>query len=258
MLVGTVQDITEQRRAEQTIAAQTAHLRDMQAELVYLARLSAMGTMAATLAHELNQPFAAISNYAAGVKRLSKEPQVREGLTQIEKNIDRAGQIIRHLRAMTARGSTSHVRTDLSVIIRDAVALVTKDACGENEIECQVEVGTFVSADPIQIGQVVINLVKNACEAMEDHPAKKITIKAERLRDSIQVSVRDLGPGIPVELLPTMFDGRPSTKPEGMGIGLSISRTIVESHGGHIVAENCEDGGARFWFTLPLSSVDAA
>ena len=109
----------------------------------------------------------------------------------------------------------------------------------------------FVDADPVQIGQVIINLIRNACEAVADSPSKNIRIEVTKQRKSVRVAVTDSGPGIAADLLSTLFEGKASSKPHGMGIGLSISRTIVESHGGHIGGENLEGGGACFWFTLP-------
>lgn len=251
VMVGTVQDITERRRAEEVISHQTRQLKEMQADLVYLARQSAMGTMAATLAHELNQPLAAIGNYAAGVKRLvSADREATAGVEEIEKNAARAGEIIRRLRDMTRRGTTNYARTNIAEIIKDALTLVGRGACADTNLDCHIAGAQFVEADPIQIGQVVINLVKNACEAVEDQKIRKVIIETSILGDSIQVSVSDTGPGIAPEALPVIFDGCTSTKPNGMGLGLSISRTIVEGHGGNIGAENSADG-ARFWFTLP-------
>jgi two-component system sensor kinase FixL len=251
--VGTVQDVTERRHAQETISAQNARLKEMQAELIFLARQSAMGTMAATLAHELNQPLTAISNYARGLGRkletsgdLSAMAEILEALNE---NALRAGEIIRRMREMAREGSLRKEQLDVGEMIRETARFA---GLGRECVEFDFDIrhSRKVSADRIQIQQVLVNLLRNACEAVEQAGGGGITISTKDDDPDVTICVTDTGTGIDPAIFPSLFEAKVSTKPEGMGIGLSISRTIIEAHGGRIWAENI-GGGARFCFTLP-------
>lgn len=252
--VGSMSDITDRRRAEEK-------LQRVQAELVHVSRLSAMGALASTLAHELNQPLTAITNYMAGSSRLlaggaSNVDAVRVALEAAESSAIRAGEIVRGLRELVARGNVRIRREELHRIVEDAAVLAFVDAKRQG-VTHSVRIDPaahWVEADRVQLQQVIINLVRNAVEAMKGLPRREITIGAVPLADGmIEVSVADTGHGLPEKIRDALFSPFHGTSPDGMGIGLSICRTIVEAHGGRIWADDAPDGGAVFRFTVPRS-----
>ncbi|HLL59276.1 MAG TPA: PAS domain-containing protein, partial [Allosphingosinicella sp.] len=251
--VGAMMDVTDRRRAD-------AELRQMQAELIHVSRLSAMGTMASTLAHEINQPLTAVTNYVLGSRRLlegdRKEaiPQVLEALEAAESASLRAGQIVRKLRELVSRGNVSPGPEELPKLIEDAslIAFVDEHLHGVTHRTDLDPKAIWVDVDRIQIQQVLINLIRNAVEAMENQPRREVTIRTRAAPNAmVEVSVADTGSGIPADVREALFSPFKSTKADGMGIGLSISRTIVEAHRGNIWAEDSDGGGAVFRFTLP-------
>jgi two-component system sensor kinase FixL len=249
--VGAMQDLTERHRAE-------AEIRRMQAELIHVSRLSAMGTMASTLAHELNQPLAALSNFLSGTKRLAERPDVpREALVEAldgaEAAARRAGEILRRLRDLVSRGKVSVQTENLPQLIDEAcvLAFVDEGALGVTHRLSTDPKAAWVKVDRIQIQQVLINLVRNAVEAMAESVRREVTIATRVAGNMIEVAVTDTGPGIAPAHMGSLFSEFMTTKSEGMGLGLPISRTIIEAHGGEIRAENRPQGGAAFTFSLP-------
>ncbi len=244
--------------AERIDAQQRMHV--MQAELIHISRVSAMGTMASTLAHELNQPLAAVMNYVAGSRRmlaradLTTPPEILDALDAARANAQRAGDIVRRLRDLVARGEVNRQVEDLPALIDDALKLGMVDAASSG-VDCLLRLDPAVTAvlvDRVQIQQVLINLVRNAMEAMQHSPKKLITIASHRLNDDmIEVMVIDSGPGIDPATMALLFSPFNTSKSNGMGIGLSISRTIIEANGGSITGSNGTDGGAIFRFTMP-------
>lgn len=257
--VGAVVDLTERRRAE-------AELRRTQAELIHVSRVSAMGTMASTLAHELNQPLTAVTSYVRGSRRLldtMKEPgaqQVSEALEYAEAGALRAGQIVRRIRELVSRGTVSVGPEDLCRLMDDAsvLAFVDEHLHGiSHKIEIDPD-ARWVDVDRIQIQQVLINLIRNAVQALQNSKRREVTISCKSWSDDmVVVTVSDTGAGIPASVRDALFSPFHSTKPGGMGIGLSISRTIVEAHHGKIWAEDGGTGGAVFRFTLPRADTPA-
>jgi PAS domain S-box-containing protein len=251
--VGAMTDVTERRRAD-------TELRQVQAELIHVSRLSAMGAMASTLAHELNQPLTAVANYVQGSRRLLAQaegqagPPVLEALEAAEEASLRAGQIVRKLRELVSRGNVSPEPEELPKLIEDAnlIAFVDEHLHGVTH-RSELDPGAvWVNVDRIQIQQVLINLVRNAIQSMHDQPRREVTIRTRVAPDSmVEVSVADTGAGIRPDVREALFSPFKSTKAEGLGIGLSISRTIIEAHHGKIWAEDGEEGGAVFRFTLP-------
>jgi two-component system sensor kinase FixL len=251
LFTGFVRDLSERRETER-------RLQEMQSELVHVGRLTAMGEMASALAHELNQPLSAIANYLRGSARLLGQaepdlPRVRDAITQAGDQAQRAGQIIRRLRDFVAKGEAERRVERLPKLIEEAgaLALVGARAAGVRvrfDLDPAVD---MVLADKVQIQQVVLNLVRNAIEAMAASPVRELVVSAAPVEDDmIEVSVVDTGPGIDPEIAAQLFQPFVTTKPTGMGVGLSICRTIIEAHGGRIWVEPAPGGGAAFHFTL--------
>jgi two-component system sensor kinase FixL len=250
---GFIRDLTERQKAE-------ARLQELQSELVHISRLTAMGEMASTLAHELNQPLSAITNYMKGSRRLlldrSDETSVmiREAVDKSADQALRAGQIIRRLRDFVARGESERRVESLAKIAEEASALAlvgAKDLGVRTQFQFD-RAHDLVLADKVQIQQVLLNLIRNAIEAMQDAPTRRtLTISSDGASDGmVALSVADTGPGIAPDVAAHLFQPFFTTKREGMGVGLSICRTIVESHGGRIWTEPNPQGGTIFRFTL--------
>jgi two-component system sensor kinase FixL len=248
---GFIRDLTERQNAE-------ARLQELQSELVHISRLTAMGEMASTLAHELNQPLSAITNYLKGSRRLLAEQSDETSVTvrdAIDKSADqalRAGQIIRRLRDFVARGESERRVESLAKIAEEASALALVGAKDQGvRTRFQLSRGEdLVLADKVQIQQVLLNLIRNAIEAMHDSGRRELTISALNDKGMVTVSVADTGSGLAPEMSKQLFQPFVTTKREGMGVGLSISRTIIEAHGGRIWAEPNPGGGTIFRFTL--------
>jgi len=240
---------TERRRQEQE-----AELALARVSLLHFSRNSAMATMAGTLAHELNQPLTALANYAAGLERLVDDTNERDalklGLSEVRANAHRAGEIIRRMRSIAEGGSVHRAPLDLRALISETLHLL-KVECAPVRVQVQVSSESMPEGDPVQIQQVLVNLVRNACEALTGQERKELQITVSKEDEFTRVSVCDSGPGIDPSILPTLFEPKPSGKANGMGIGLSISRTIIEAHGGRLTGENLRHGGACFSFTLP-------
>ena len=249
---GFIRDLTERQQTQQ-------RLQELQSELVHISRLTAMGEMASTLAHELNQPLTAIANYLKGCRRLlegsgdERAGMVRDAMDKAAEQALRAGQIIRRLRDFVARGESERRIENLSKLVEEASALAL---VGAKEVGVRVSFRfdprvRLVLADKIQIQQVLLNLMRNAIEAMQDCPRRELVISTRALEGRmVEVSVADTGPGIADEIASQLFQPFVTTKRHGMGVGLSISRTIVEAHGGRLRVEPNPGGGAVFRLTL--------
>lgn len=252
---GFIRDLTEREETE-------ARLQEIQNELARLARLNELGEMASTLAHELNQPLAAIANYSQGCVRLleslAEEPaaQMREALEDTARQSLRAGEIIRHLREFVTRGETEKAPHDLRKLIEEAsaLALVGSRELGVRSVFAFSPNTKMVLVDRVQIQQVVINLVRNAMEAMRDAGRRELIVRTlPDGPDQVVVEVEDTGPGISDEIAARLFQPFVTSKASGMGIGLSISKRIVEAHQGNISARRNETGGMTFRFSLPVA-----
>ena len=253
---GFIRDLTERQKTE-------ARLQELQSELVHISRLTAMGEMASTLAHELNQPLSAISNYLKGSRNLL-EGRSDENATTIRSALDkaadqavRAGQIIRRLRDFVSRGETERRAESIGKLVEEASALAlvgVKDRGIRVQFQFDPSVD-LVLADRVQIQQVLLNLIRNAMDAMETSEVRDLTIAiAPTDKNFVRISVADTGSGVAPEVAKQLFQPFVTTKRHGMGVGLSISRTIVEAHGGQIWVEQNPLGGTIFRFTLPTVS----
>lgn len=249
---GFIRDLTERQKTE-------ARLQELQAELLHISRLSAMGEMASALAHELNQPLSAIANYMMGSRRLLEgqtdetSRMVRDAMDKAAEQSLRAGQIIRHLRNFVARGENDKRMESLKKLVEEAAALAlvgVKDHGVRVDFRLDESIDS-VFVDKVQIQQVILNLIRNSIEAMAGLPRRELTVSTHAADDNmVAVSIADTGSGLSPEVLPRLFEPFVSTKDHGMGVGLSISRTIVEAHGGTITARSNEGGGTMFCFTL--------
>lgn len=239
----------------------------LQAQLIHISRVSAMGTMASTLAHELNQPLAAVMNYVVASRYLLANgterapPKILAALDAARANANEAAEIVRRLRDLVARGEVKRQQEHLPTLIDDALKLGLIDA-GSVGVNCQVTLDSQASAvlvDKVQIQQVLVNLIRNAVEAMQHSSAKEIRITSRRLAGKlVEVTVVDTGPGIDPVIKTKLFSPFNTSKSDGLGIGLSISRTIIEANGGTIECSNGIDSGmgcgAIIRFTLPRAT----
>jgi signal transduction histidine kinase len=231
-------------------------LAETQAHLVQVARLNAMGEMAGTLAHELNQPLTAITNYLSAAQHLAAggNPRLGELLQKASDQALRAGQIVSRVRANVDRGEIEASQQSLTSLVQEAVE-VAVSGLPRDEVAIRYEFdrgADLVMADRIQVQQVVLNLVRNAVEAMAESPRREVRIgSGEGAPGFLDVHVADTGPGIAPDVAERLFQPFVSGKADGMGVGLSISRNIIEAHGGRIWTSRNGDGGATFHFSLP-------
>lgn len=251
-------DIDAERKAQEEIGRE---VHGLQNQLIHASRVSAMGAMASAMAHELNQPLSAISNYLEAAGRHLERGDGSAGaetLFAIEAASGcalRAGDIIRRLRAMLVHGDAKRQRASVAELIAEARALATVGGVGARvEYRQKVPPSLQILADPIQIQQVLLNLMRNAIESMEESPAPRLTVTAAAKGEMVEIVVRDTGPGIDPALRELLFEPFTSTKEDGMGVGLSICRTIVEGHGGRIWADWAQGAGTAFHLTLPSAA----
>ncbi len=254
-LLGITRDITEHKQAEE-------QARRHQTELARVARLSTMGEMATGIAHELNQPLSAIANFSRGCIRRLRSGEITteemiEPLVEVCEQAERAGEILRHVRDFVRKSELKTKPMDINQIVR-AVVKFTEHEARHHRTMMHLQLDPKlpkVEADSIMIEQVICNLVRNAVEAMAEanSPRREITIRTHLFgNDAIEIEIGDTGPGIDEAIMDQVFDQFFTTKPDGVGMGLSISRSIIESHGGHVRAES-GGTGASFRFTLPTS-----
>ncbi|QDM41805.1 PAS domain-containing sensor histidine kinase [Altererythrobacter sp. TH136] len=244
-------DVTAEKTAEQQLAL-------LRSEIAHVSRVNIMGMMAATLAHELNQPLAAISMFAsAGLRSLragtAPLEHLEDVLGEVEGAARRAGDVIRSIRDLTRRGETSRTCFSLTEALAESARLVRVGDCNSSSIVVAISDDIPVVADRVQIQQVVINLLRNACAAKTAQP-NTVTLGAHVAADAIVVSVRDQGQGLSVEAAQNIFIWTDSRKEGGTGLGLAICRTIVESHGGRIWLEQSDLSGSEFRFSLPQNT----
>lgn len=257
-LGGLIEDVTERRQALEK-------LRQREAQLAHVTRLATMGELLAGIAHEVNQPLYAISNYAWACSRslqANDQPlpleKVRGWCEEIQGAASRASEIIKRLRDFTRRGDQQRTVVDLNETVEISIELLSADARQHRAaVECDLRADApKVAADPIQIQQVLVNLLRNAFESFGEHHGQKsqrvVRVETANCAQYAEVRICDSGGGLPDEPEP-LFDAFVTTKPTGMGMGLAISRSIVEAHGGSIEGRNNPAGGATFVFRLPVT-----
>jgi two-component system, LuxR family, sensor kinase FixL len=261
LFTGFVRDISERQRTRQ-------RLQELQAELSHVSRVSEMGQMASALAHEINQPLAAASNYLQAARRLGakRDPgeggRIDEALEHAIRQVERASQILRRLRTFIKKGDPELEPEEVAELIEEGSAIALVGA-RERGVTVRLQAAARLPAvlvDKIQIQQVIVNLMRNAIEAMEQSPRRELTVTAELTADARQIIVRivDTGPGLAPTVAERLFQPFVTTKSHGMGVGLSICRSIVAGHGGELVAQANPEGGTIFSFTLPLAESDSA
>ncbi|MGV8840271.1 MAG: sensor histidine kinase [Bauldia sp.] len=253
---GFIRDLTERQAAE-------ARLQELQSELTHISRLSAMGEMASTLAHELNQPLSALANYLRGARRLLDRPEgdlamVTGALDKAAEQALRAGDIIRRLRDFVARGEEARTIEAVTRLVEEASALALVGA-KEQGIRVSFRLdprAPTALVDRVQVQQVLVNLIRNAVDAMAGAKKRELVIATRPVEgDMVEIAVSDTGPGIDPAIAGNLFHPFQTTKAQGMGLGLSICRTIIEAHGGRIGVDPPSGSGATFRFTVPSSAV---
>jgi two-component system, LuxR family, sensor kinase FixL len=270
--VGMIRDVTIERQARATLEAERDRAearqdeaqaaRQLQERLTHVARMATMGEMAAGLAHELNQPLSAIATYARACDRFlsATEPDLEETRTSVREIANeaiRAGDIIRRLRQVMGGRASEHVATDISTLVDDVVVLAEADA-RVHRVRIQFELTRglpLVRADPAQIQQLILSLVRNAVEAPASQAAAErdvIVRTARHLHAHVELSVSDNGRGVDPEIVDRLFAPFVTTKAQGTGLGLSISQTIARAHGGTIGYRPVEPTGACFYVRLPI------
>ena len=250
--IGTLHDLTERLRAR-------ARIEELQSELMQVARASAVGEMGSALSHELTQPLSAVVGFveasAALIRRGDGEtPEVHEYMDQAVAQALRAGGVVRMMREFTGRGDTERTVEDINAVVEEICELATLGMASDGiDLELNLAPGLpRVLIDHVQIQQVVLNLVRNGIDALGDCGIGTITVATAPGSDMVEVEVADDGPGLPEEVRERLFEPFVSTKPDGIGIGLSICRTIVEAHGGTIALDTGTRRGTRFRFSVPV------
>jgi two-component system sensor kinase FixL len=252
---GVLRDL-RQRQAEES------RLNQLQADLVHLARISAMDEMGAALAHELNQPLTAVMLYLQAIKRAHEadpnggvlSPAALAIFDKALREAERAGKIIQHMRHLVEKREPRRRRLDLNPLIDDAVELTLLGSLPGTRIDRTLAPDLpQVAVDPVQIQQIVVNLLRNAIDAVRGRESPEVRITSRRAGDVLEVSVVDNGPGIPADTLPNLFRAFSSSKGDGLGLGLAISRTIAQTHGGDLTVDaGGADRGACFTLHLPV------
>ncbi|MDD5668593.1 MAG: ATP-binding protein [Candidatus Omnitrophica bacterium] len=253
--VGIQTDITLMREKELEIGEQRE-------ELLHVTRVGKLAEFVSSLAHEINQPLTAILSYAQAAQRIleNREPELHKILSYIINDDQRAADVIQRLRVLLKKSAPEMKLLDINVLINETIALIITDATVRN-VALKIELKSdlpFVLGDRIQLQQVLLNLISNSFDALESssHDAREILIRTSRKdTETIIVEVMDSGCGIPAGNIPKLFSRFFTSKPDGLGMGLSISRSIIEAHGGRLDGKNNPDRGATFYFTIPIDII---
>ncbi len=248
LFVGFARDLTARQERERRMA-------ELQAEVIHLSRLSELGHMVSAIAHEVNQPLAAIGNYIGGIRRLLTDdipPVLRQAIERVAVQAERARDIVSSMRGLVKKEDRPRQTENLETLIREtsALALIGTNQTVGLDLRLSPD-AMFGYVDKVQIQQVLLNLIRNAVEAMNGASASRLTIETVRMPDRVEFTVADTGPGLPDTVRERLFQPFVTTKPDGLGVGLSICRTIIEGHGGELTAESPPDGGTLFRFSVP-------
>jgi signal transduction histidine kinase len=248
--------------AERDVRDQQLH--ELQSELIHVSRLTELGQMVSALAHEVNQPLTAAGSYVRAGRRLVQAGEVAKADEALQKGVDqvtRASQVIQRLRQFVKKANTHRSAEDVRQTVEEAAALALLGAEARG-VRLEMHLAPdmpLVSIDKVQIQQVLLNLIRNAVEAMQSSPRRELMIRTIRSADGmVEVSVTDSGPGLAPDIREKLFQPFVTTKPTGIGVGLSICRGIIEAHGGRMWLADRPGVGAAFHFTLSVAGVDAA
>lgn len=263
-------DAAKQIKSEWQIQTDTTlmHKKDLEilkqrAELLHVTRVGKLAEFVSSLAHEISQPLTAILSYAQAAQRMlaDREPELQKILSYIINDNHRASEVIQRLRSLLKKGKSEKKPLDINAIINETVMLIATDAAVRNallKIELEDNL-PLIRGDRIQLQQVLLNLISNSLDVLEASKGEReILIRTSR-KDTrtIMVEVKDSGCGIPARNMPKLFTHFFTSKPDGLGMGLSISRSIIETHGGRLDAKNNPGRGANFYFTIPIGAKDA-
>lgn len=248
LFTGFVRDLTERQDQDRRLA-------ELQSELIHVSRLSELGQMVSALAHEVNQPLTAISNYISGIRRLlpaDSPPALRPAIEKIGEQNDRARQIVQGLRGLVKKDTRARQVENLETMIQETSALALVGTGRFVTLDLRISRDArFATVEKVQIQQVLLNLMRNAVEAMRDSSVRRLTVATARRDDRIEIQVSDTGPGISDVVMERLFQPFVTTKADGLGVGLSICQTIVDAHGGKLEAVGAAGSGAVFRFTVP-------
>ncbi|MFA5260904.1 MAG: ATP-binding protein, partial [Candidatus Omnitrophota bacterium] len=255
--IGIQTDVTAMRQRD-------LQIKEQREELLHVTRVGKLAEFVSSLAHEISQPLTAILSYTQAAQRMfmGREPQLEEILQYIVNDAQRAGEVIRRLRSLLKKSEPEFEPLDMNALISETVVLITTDVTVRNKV-VKTELAKnlpLIHGDRIQLQQVLLNLISNSLDAMEaSEESRKLVIRTScKHPDAIKVAVKDSGCGIPVENLKKLFKHFFTSKSDGLGMGLSISRSIVEAHGGRLEAKNNPKGGSTFYFTIPVVNKDAS
>ncbi len=253
LFIGTLHDLTETLRTR-------ARIEELQSELMQVARASAVGEMGSALAHEITQPLSAVVGFVEASAALIDQgggempAKVREYMDHAVTQSLRAGAVIRLLREFAAKGDTEHSVRDINVVVEETCRLATLGTAADG-VDLKLDLAADlppVLIDHVQIQQVVLNLVRNSIDALSGFESPAITVATVSGREEVEIVVSDNGPGLSSEVRERVFEPFVSTKPDGIGIGLSICRTIIEAHGGKIAVDTSTERGTGFRFSVPV------
>lgn len=251
LFTGFVRDLTDRQDRDRRLA-------ELQSELIHVSRLSDLGQMVSALAHEVNQPLTATANYLSGIRRLigpDSTPALRQALERMAEQAERARGIVQSLRALVKKDAQPRASENLETLIQETAALALVGTVRSVSLDLRIsQEAKWVVVEKVQIQQVLLNLMRNAVEAMAGSAVRILAITAERQAERIEITVRDTGPGLAEPVRGRLFEPFVTTKPDGLGVGLSICRTIVQSHGGDLTAADAPGGGTIFRFTVPAAA----
>jgi two-component system sensor kinase FixL len=255
--------IKKQIWSEKRIQISAKKITEQREELLHVTRVGKLAEFVSSLAHEISQPLTAILSYAQAAQRMlaGREPEIQKILSYIINDDQRASEVIRRLRSLLKKSKPEMKPLDINALISETAVLITTDAAVRNSV-IKTELDTnlpLIRGDRIQLQQVFLNLISNSFDSFESiQGEREILIRTKRLdADTIIVEVKDSGCGIPTHNIPKLFTHFFTSKPDGLGMGLSISRSIVESHGGRLDVKNNPDRGATFYFTIPSDKKNA-